>query len=78
LEFTAVISGFTDITALSCDIGVIWLFGFQISYPISQFKNSDIGTYTDVTAPDIGVIQIPEFLISYLMFLYPCQSWLFS
>ncbi len=52
------ISGYTDITALSCDIGVIRISGSQILYPISQFQNSDIGTYTDVTAPDIGVIQI--------------------
>jgi hypothetical protein len=69
-----VISGYTDITAVRCDIGVIRISGFQILYPISQFQNSDIGTYTDVTAPDIGVIQISEFLISYLMFLYPCLS----
>ena len=54
----AVISGYTDITALSCDIGVIRISGFQISYLISKFQNSDIGTYTDVTAPDIRVIQI--------------------
>ena len=76
----AVISGYTDITAVSCDIGVIRISGFQILYPISQFQNSDIGTYTDVTAPDIGVFQISEFLISYLMFHYPCRSlaWLFS
>jgi hypothetical protein len=74
------VSGYTVITAVSCDIGIIRISGFQISYPISQFQNSDIGTYTDVTAPDIRVIQISEFLISYLMFLYPCRSraWLFS
>ena len=50
------ISGYTDITALSCDIGVIRISGFQKSYPISQFQNSDIGTYTDdldTTVPDI-------------------------
>jgi hypothetical protein len=69
-EFTAVISGYTDITALSCDIGLFWISGFQISYPTSQFQNSDIGTYTDVTAPDI-------------LKLFRCQSswyhtWCFS
>jgi hypothetical protein len=72
-----VISGYADITAVtpvSCDIGVIWISGFQISHPISQFQNSDIGTYSDVIALDIGVIQISEILISYLMFLYLCRS----
>ena len=69
------ISEYTDIAAaaLSCDIGVLRISRFQISYPISKFQISDIGTYTDVTIHDIGVSQISEFLMSYPMCLSPAD-----
>ena len=67
------ISEYTDIAALSCDIGLLRIYGLHISYPISQFQISDIGTFADIANHDIRVSQISEFLMSYLICVSPAD-----